>query len=72
MSKLDEVEYEIYGAIPPQHPDGQYKKITPKTREQLKAVFSELIESERPAYATVLEVGKNQLLDRLIEKVRAL
>lgn len=43
MSKLDEIQYEIYGATRPKHPDGSEMAITPKTRQQIKALFLELV-----------------------------
>lgn len=43
MSKLDKVEYEIYTGVPPEFADGSYKCITDKTRNQIKAIFLEII-----------------------------
>lgn len=43
MSKLDEVEYELYTGTVPKHENGTEMKITPKTREQIKGVFLELV-----------------------------
>jgi hypothetical protein len=44
MSKLDDIEYELYSGIPPEHEDGTYKTITDKTRKQIKDLMLDIAE----------------------------
>lgn len=45
MSKLDEVQYEIYSATRPKHPDGSEMAITPKTRQQIKDLMLKIVDT---------------------------
>lgn len=45
MSKLDQVEYETYMGVAPQDDGGNFKKITDKTRGQIKDVFIGILNS---------------------------
>ncbi|HEY5806163.1 MAG TPA: hypothetical protein VIS56_02125 [Candidatus Saccharimonadales bacterium] len=83
MSKLDEISYEVYGGFRPIHPDGSYKNITDKTRQQIKDVFLELIGDVEQRETEDMSLkswtpedykafGKNELRIELYDKVNKL
>lgn len=78
MSKLDQIDYETYTGVLPKNPDGTSKKITDRTREQIKKLFLELVGEDEQvdtygdAGIMALYQGRNNVRAELRKKINNL